>query len=81
MHSSSSDEYSHVCCIYISLFVLKEYQRRTNKQTKNKTKQNKNLHVSLARSNYIVIKCRVGGGGAGQGVHNDDCMEETQAVF
>ena len=58
---------------------ISEKNKKTNKQTKNKTKQNKNLHVSLARSNYIIIKCRVGGGG--RGVHNDDCMEETQAVF
>lgn len=63
---------------FVCIKGISEKNKQTNKQTKNKTKQNKNLHVSLARSNYIVIKCRVGGG---QGVHNDDCMEETQAVF
>ena len=63
---------------FVCIKGISEKNKQTNKQTKNKTKQNKNLHVSLARSNYIVIKCRVGGGGR---VHNDDCMEETQAVF
>ena len=49
MHSSSSDEYSHVCCIYISLFVLKEYQRRTNKQiNKQKIKRNRTKIYMLA---------------------------------
>ena len=64
---------------FVCIKGISEKNKQTNKQTKNKTKQNKNLHVSLARSNYIVIKCRVGGGGGR--VHNDDCMEETQAVF
>lgn len=67
---------------FVCIKGISEKNKQTNKQTKNKTKQNKNLHVSLARSNYIIIKCRVGGAGwGGQGVHNDDCMEETQAVF
>lgn len=65
---------------FVCIKGISEKNKQTSKQTKNKTKQNKNLHVSLARSNYIIIKCRVEGGG-GQGVHNDDCMEETQAVF